>query len=184
MEDFDEKKFVGDWYELYRDRPNDWNPFLMCTKTEYFSAVDRKGENKFGFVQSHNLIFDKGEDEDEVVWKEYHGKMKVHRGRFKWRWKFYDMWRIKWRNLQVLATDYENYAILYDCRRNFYDDWFFRPVRMDQLFILTRRPLNVSRNPKERRSGEDLELFEKVYEVSKMIVKQNIPDYDFDGRLH
>ena len=166
--DFDMESYLGTWYELYRsnDIPK-YNESGECT-TAHYSA--KHGDN----IKVENTSQDVNPDGtyEKRVEKspgeagfqdpeEKNGHLKIRQSMFQ-----------PWGSYNILMTDYENFAVIYEC-----DNFLFDTQKIEYVWVMTRMPLNHS-------SKKDQAIIQSIGAAAKDTLARNNIEYDFDEKMH
>ena len=167
--DFDLNKYLGGWYELYRDVdiPAWWYTGECTTahyalKDETHVIVDNSSQdlNPDGSVKPREPIKTHG----EATYQD----QKVHDAHLKVRFSKFQPWG----SYNVLSTDYETYSLVYQC-----DNFLLDQTKLEHLWLLTRKPLDF-------KNSDDAAEIERLTGIAKEFVGKNVPYWDFDQKMH
>merc|ERR1712166_899126 len=127
MGNFEAERYQGNWYEQYRDKDLWYELNADCCTASYFLYKDDPfdiypiGVNNRKYIYSQDLIT---ETRDEGVDKPYARARLNKDGQGSVKFRFFPEGKYI-----ILDTDYNNYAIVYNC-----DDWFFGFTRLCGCF--------------------------------------------------
>ncbi|KAL1457989.1 hypothetical protein WDU94_008166 [Cyamophila willieti] len=110
---FHENRFAGSvWYEYKRSSEPKWEAGTECNKL-YFNGVDSVSK----------LIFRRPDGVDQILIKVDRPSEGLNNGKMIWEFQFKNS-PVK-ENVQVLATDYYTYALLWSCHNYylFHTEW-------------------------------------------------------------
>lgn len=88
------------------------------------------------------------------------------------------------RPYDVIATDYNSYAVTYSCRvRRSKRSLFFMKKKEEFVWILTRKPLNVFQGQEDLDTTDaDMKEYNRIRKLTKKIVEEALPDYPFEDQ--
>ena len=91
----------------------------------------------------------------------------------KFELKFNMFWWLWWSPYEIISTDFDSYAVLYERRTTFFSRKYF-----DLIWIISRRPLDVSKNESERDPYDpDVQEFDRIMALAMNIIIEKIPDF-------